>query len=149
MRLRVTLLGLMYIGITSCSPEEIVEPSAPIYEIGMQEAWIPMPDGVRLATDLYVPEGGKPDERFPVLLEYSPYRKTEERRRNYPLYSYFVQRGYLVARVDMRGTGNSEGQLIAHEYTDQENDDGEVVIEWLSKQPTTGSLGSTSRRRKT
>jgi putative CocE/NonD family hydrolase len=108
----------------------------------MQQAWIPLPDGVRLAADLFVPTGGEAGERFPVLLEYLPYRKSESRGSNYALYSYFVRRGYIVARVDIRGTGNSEGQLIAHEYTDQENDDGEVVIDWLSKQPfSNGNVG--------
>ncbi|MEE9218945.1 MAG: CocE/NonD family hydrolase [Acidobacteriota bacterium] len=118
------------------------EPSPPAYEIALQEAWIPMPDGVRLAADLYMPSGGRPGERFPVLLEYLPYRKTEARGRNYPLYSYFVRRGYVVARVDIRGTGNSEGRLIEHEYTDQEQVDGEFVIDWLSKQPfSNGNVG--------
>ncbi len=125
-----------------CAQEPVVEPSAPTYEIELQEAWIPLPDGVRLAADLFVPIGGEPDERFPVLLEYLPYRKTESRSRNYSLYSYFVRRGYIVARVDIRGTGNSEGRLIAHEYTDRENDDGEAVIEWLSEQPfSNGNVG--------
>jgi putative CocE/NonD family hydrolase len=101
-----------------------------------------MPDGVRLAADLFMPTGGRAGERFPVLLEYLPYRKTEGRSRNWRLYSYFVRRGYVVARVDIRGTGNSEGRLIAHEYTDQENTDGEAVIDWLAKQRfSTGKVG--------
>ena len=142
MRLRATLLGLICIGVWGCSPEEIVEASAPNYEISMQEAWIELPDGVRLAADLFVPTGGEEGERFPVLLEYLPYRKTESRNRDHAMYSYFVRRGYVVARVDMRGTGNSEGRLIAYEYTDQENDDGEVVIDWLSKKPfSNGNVG--------
>ena len=116
--------------------------SAPLHDITMEEIWIPMPDGVRLAADLYVPTGGDLGGRIPVLLEYLPYRKTESRGRNYSLYSYFVRRGYAVARVDMRGTGNSEGRLIPYEYSDQENDDGEVVIDWLSKQPwSNGNVG--------
>ena len=118
------------------------EPSAPRYGMELKEAWITLPDGVRLAADLYVPTGAAPDEKFPVLLEYLPYRKTEERRRNWPLYSYFVQRGYVVARVDIRGTGNSEGRLVPYEYSDIEFDDGDVVIDWLSKQPwSTGAVG--------
>jgi hypothetical protein len=142
MRFRATLLSFLCFAMWGCSPEEIVEASAPIYEIGVQEVWIPLPDGVRLAADLFVPKGGEEDERFPVLLEYLPYRKAESRSRNYALYSYFVRRGYIVASVDMRGTGNSEGRLIAHEYTDQENDDGEVVIDWLSEQPfSNGNVG--------
>jgi predicted acyl esterase len=118
------------------------EPSPARYGIEMREARIPMPDGVRLAADLFAPTGGRAGERFPVLLEYLPYRKTEGRGRNYALYSYFVRRGYLVARVDIRGTGNSEGRLIPYEYSDQENADGEAVIDWLAKQPfSTGKVG--------
>jgi len=117
-------------------------PSPARFEIALQEAWVSMPDGVRLAADLYLPSGGGPQERFPVLLEYLPYRKTESRGRNYKLYSYFVRRGYVVARVDIRGTGNSEGRLIPYEYSDQENDDGEVVIDWLSQQRwSNGNVG--------
>ena len=112
------------------------------YEIELEEVSIPMPDGVRLAVDLYMPVGSEPGEQFPVLLEYLPYRKTEGRGRRYPLFSYFVERGYVVARVDIRGTGNSEGKLIEYEYTDQEQEDGEVVIDWLSKQPfSNGHVG--------
>src|SRR5215510_12044974 len=115
-------------------PSPRLEPSPPTYQMTMQEAWIPMPDGVRLAADLYLPTGGHAREHFPVLLEYLPYRKTEGRGRSHGLYSYFVQRGYAVARVDIRGTGNSEGRLIPYEYSEIEQKDGESVIDWLSKQ---------------
>ena len=117
-------------------------PSSPEYGITLQEAWITMPDGVRLAADLYMPDGGDEGETFPVLLEYLPYRKTESRGRNYSMYSYFVERGYVVARVDIRGTGNSEGHLIPYEYSDIEQEDGEIVIDWLSRQDwSTGNIG--------
>ncbi|HWM26877.1 MAG TPA: CocE/NonD family hydrolase, partial [Woeseiaceae bacterium] len=109
-------------------------PSAPQYGIALREAWITMPDGVRLAADLYMPDGAPAEETFPVLLEYLPYRKTEARSRNHSLYSYFVERGYIVARVDIRGTGNSEGRLVPYEYSEREHEDGETVIEWLSGQ---------------
>jgi putative CocE/NonD family hydrolase len=112
------------------------------YSIRIDETRIPMPDGIRLAADLYMPTGGKAGERHPVLLEYLPYRKTEARARNYPLYSYFVERGYVVAAVDIRGTGASEGRLIPYEYSEIEQQDGEVVIDWLSKQPwSNGNVG--------
>ena len=101
-----------------------------------------MPDGIRLAADIHVPKGGRPGERFPVLLEYLPYRKTEARDRSHRFYSYFVRRGYVVARVDIRGTGNSEGRLIEYEYSEQEHADGEAVIDWLAKQPfSNGNVG--------
>jgi len=117
-------------------------PSPSTYGIRIDEAWIALPDGVRLSADLYMPDGGNSGERFPVLLEYLPYRKAEGRGRNYPLYSYFVQRGYVVAAVDIRGTGNSEGRLIPYEYSDIEHRDGEFVIDWLSRQNwSSGKVG--------
>ncbi len=116
--------------------------SLPEYGIRLREAWITLPDGVRLSADLYMPDGGAADAKFPVLLEYLPYRKHEGRGRDYPMYSYFVQRGYVVAAVDIRGTGNSEGRLIPHEYSDIEQQDGEVVIDWLAQQSwSNGNVG--------
>jgi putative CocE/NonD family hydrolase len=112
------------------------------YGMEIRTDWIRMPDGPRLSADLYHPTGGKAGERFPVLLEYLPYRKHEARSRNWPVYSYFVQRGYVVARVDIRGTGESEGRLIPYEYSEIEQEDGESVIDWLSKQPwSNGNVG--------
>jgi uncharacterized protein len=139
----ILLTGVMNAWAEPASPGAAArEPSPPTYGIALQEASIPMPDGVRLAADLYLPSGGARGARFPVLLEYLPYRKTEDRLRNYSLYSYFVRRGYAVVRVDIRGTGNSGGQLIAYEYTEQEQTDGEAVIDWLSKQAfSTGKVG--------
>jgi putative CocE/NonD family hydrolase len=109
--------------------------------IRIEPAWITMPDGIRLSADLYRLEGAN-EQKLPVLLEYLPYRKHEARSRNYPLYSYFLQRGYVVAAVDIRGTGNSEGRLIPHEYSEIEQQDGEAVIDWLSKQSwSNGNVG--------
>jgi len=133
-----SLAGMLLAGIlagTACGT-----PAGPGIEL--REAWIPMPDGVRLAADLYVPVDGRSGERRPVLLEYLPYRKTESRGDRYSLYSYFVRHGYVVARVDIRGTGNSEGELVDYEYTEQEQRDGEAVIDWLSGQPfSNGAVG--------
>ena len=118
------------------------DPSSPEYGISIEEVWIPMPDGVKLAADLHRPHGAPANMKFPVLLEYLPYRKTEARSGSYSMYSYFVQRGYVVARVDIRGTGNSEGRLIPYEYSEQEHKDGEVVIDWLARQDwSSGNVG--------
>ncbi len=118
-------------------------PASPAtFDITMQEVMIPMPDGVRLAADVWRPKGKGDRGPFPVLLEYLPYRKDEARGDRYPLYAYFVRRGYVVARVDIRGTGNSEGTLIPYEYSDIENQDGDAVIAWLAKQPySNGRIG--------
>ena len=121
--------------LTACSRTDSDGPS-------ISQVWIPMEDGVRLAADIYFPDAQGGTDRYPVLLEYLPYRKDESRARNYSLYSYFLNEGYAVARVDMRGTGNSQGVTIPYEYSDIELDDGEVVIDWLSKQEwSTGKVG--------
>jgi predicted acyl esterase len=107
----------------------------------IREARIPMPDGVRLAATLYLPPdtGETP---VPVVLEYLPYRKDDSVGRNLELNSYLTRRGIAGARVDIRGTGNSEGELPASEYTEQEQRDAEAVIAWLADQPwSTGSVG--------
>ena len=97
---------------------------------------------MQLAADIYFPDAQGGADSYPVLLEYLPYRKDESRARNYSLYSYFLDQGYAVARVDIRGTGRSEGVTIPYEYSDIELDDGEVVIDWLSKLDwSTGSVG--------
>ena len=116
---------------------------APDREAGIEirEVWIPMPDGVRLAADLYMPADAPDTDRLPVILEYLPYRKDEGRGYRFPFFSYFVKHGYIVARVDIRGTGRSQGKLVDGEYSEQEQQDGEQVIEWLSRQPfSTGKV---------
>lgn len=134
-------LALAGISLGGCSPAPNNDASSDNQQ-EIREAWITMPDGVRLAADIYMPARADTTDRFPVLLEYLPYRKDESRARNYSLYSYFLDHGYVVARVDMRGTGNSEGTTIPYEYSDIELDDGEEVIDWLSRQEwSTGNVG--------
>ena len=53
-----------------------------------------------------------------------------------------VPRGYVGARVDIRGTGASEGAMPDREYSEQEHRDGEEVIAWLARQPwSNGNVG--------
>jgi len=69
-------------------------PSPAVYGVRMEQAWIPMKDGVRLATTLYMPDGAKPGEKFPALLEYLPYRKDDGTAAgDYPKHAYFARRG--------------------------------------------------------
>jgi predicted acyl esterase len=109
----------------------------------MEQAWIPMKDGVRLAATLYMPDGAKVDEKFPALLEYLPYRKDDGTAAgDYPKHAYFARRGYVGVRVDIRGFGASEGVPPEREYSEQEQVDGEHVIAWLARQPwCNGNVG--------
>ncbi len=109
----------------------------------MEQAWIPMKDGVRLAATLYMPDGAKPGEKFPALLEYLPYRKDDGTAAgDYPKHTYFARRGYVSVRVDIRGFGASEGVPPEREYSEQEQTDGEQVIAWLASQPwSNGNVG--------
>src|SRR5215470_12819299 len=126
-----------------CSLAGSLYAEAPRYGVRMVQAWIPMPDGVRLSATLYMPDGGKANEKFPALLEYLPYRKDDAMvARNYPIHSYFARRGYVSATVDIRGFGTSEGKPTDREYAEQEQLDCEQVIAWLASQPwSTGKVG--------
>ena len=92
-------------------------------QLPIEEMWIAMPDGVRLAADIHWPTERQAEDRYPVLLVYSPYRKDEGRSDNHSWFSYFLNNGYVVARIDIRGTGRSEGTTIPYEYSDIEHDD--------------------------
>jgi uncharacterized protein len=113
--------------------------------VRIAKSWIPMPDGVRLAVTLYSPESAKPGEKFPAILEYLPYRKDDYQELwDFELHSFYVLRGYVSARVDIRGTGTSEGAPPEREYSKQEQDDCMEVIAWLARQPwSNGNVGMT------
>lgn len=100
-----------------------------------------MSDGVRLGARLWLPEGAE-QSPVPAILEYIPYRKRDGTRgRDEPMHGYFASQGYAAIRVDMRGTGESDGHM-ADEYLKQEQDDALEVIDWISRQPwCTGNVG--------
>jgi putative CocE/NonD family hydrolase len=100
----------------------------------LENVWIPMPDGVRLAARVWLPEGAEEDP-VPAVLEYIPYRKRDSTRgRDQQIYPWFAGHGYAGVRVDLRGSGDSEG-LLRDEYLQQELDDGVSILRWLERQP--------------
>ncbi len=99
----------------------------------IENTWITMPDGVRLAARIWLPEDAEHDP-VPAILEYLPYRKRDGTvERDQLTHPYFAGFGYAGVRVDMRGTGDSEG-VCKGEYLQQEQDDCLAVIEWLAAQ---------------
>lgn len=109
----------------------------------IENVWIPMPDGVRLAARLWLPKGAACDP-VPAILEFLPYRKRDfMRARDEPMHRFYALSGYASIRVDVRGTGDSEG-LIYDEYSQTELDDGLAVIAWLAAQSwCDGAVGMT------
>ena len=107
----------------------------------IENVWVPMRDGTRLAMRLWIPDGADAAP-VPVVMEYIPYRKRDGTRPGDTAWAeQFVPYGFAFARPDIRGSGDSEGVLLG-EYLRQEQDDGVEIIEWLAKQPwCNGSVG--------
>ena len=104
-----------------------------------ENLWIPLGDGTRLAARLWLPVGAGP---VPAILEYIPYRKRDGTRgRDEPLHGLFAAAGYAALRVDMRGSGESDG-LLDDEYLAREQDDALEAIAWIAAQPwCSGAVG--------
>jgi putative CocE/NonD family hydrolase len=103
--------------------------------------WIPLSDGARLCARVWLPEAA--DTRpVPAILEYLPYRKDDVTAAEDALiHPYFAARGYAGVRVDIRGSGDSDG-LLLDEYSRQEHEDALELIAWLAEQPwCNGSVG--------
>jgi putative CocE/NonD family hydrolase len=101
----------------------------------IEHCWIPLADGCRLAARLWLPEDAEAAAPVPALLEYIPYRKRDfTRARDEPMHRYFAGHGYAAARVDLRGSGESDG-VLADEYLALEQADALEVIAWLAAQP--------------
>src|SRR5215217_5744381 len=107
-----------------------------------RRSWIPMEDGVRLAASLFLPEGTRSGGKVPVVLEALPYRKDDATASYRPEYERLCgEYGYAVVRVDLRGTGSSEGVAV-DEYPASEQADLCRVIGWLASQSwSTGAVG--------
>ncbi|MEU3851078.1 CocE/NonD family hydrolase [Streptomyces sp. NPDC029554] len=105
---------------------------------------IPMSDGVRLSARIWRPTSSD-TEPVPAVLEYIPYRKRDLTAvRDSIHHPYLAGHGYACVRVDLRGTGDSEG-VLRDEYLEREQADAEEVLAWLAEQPWcdggTGMMG--------
>jgi uncharacterized protein len=103
--------------------------------------WIPMGDGTKLAARLWLPENAERDP-VPAVLEYIPYRRRDGTRDgDDTMHPWIAERGYACVRLDIRGSGDSEG-VIPDEYLKQEQDDAVEAIAWLAAQPwCNGNVG--------
>lgn len=107
----------------------------------LENVWIPMRDGTRLAARIWLPHDAD-KHPVPAIMEYIPYRKRDSTRlRDSLMHPWFAGHGYACLRVDLRGAGDSEG-ILHDEYLEQEIIDGIDILSWLEKQPwCTGDAG--------
>ena len=111
----------------------------------VRDVMVAMRDGVKLAADVYRParDGRVVEEKFPVILERTPYGKTAVSRseidtgmtasRPRPeVAAWFVRRGYIVVYQDCRGRYASEGEFVKYL---SDGEDGYDTIAWLAVQP--------------
>jgi uncharacterized protein len=103
--------------------------------------WITLADGVRIATTLWRP---KTDTPVPVVVEMVPYRRRDGTvARDIDIHPYLAGHGIACVRVDIRGAGDSAGDL-ADEYLPREQEDACEIIAHLAVQPwCNGNVGMT------
>ncbi|HWE62827.1 MAG TPA: CocE/NonD family hydrolase [Chloroflexota bacterium] len=107
----------------------------------LEHVWIPLADGCKLAARLWLPVDAE-QHPVPAILEYLPYRKNDlTAQRDALQHPYFAGHGYAAIRVDMRGSGDSDG-LLLNEYLPQEQDDAVEALAWIAAQPwCSGAVG--------
>ncbi len=116
---------------TYVTPVGVVD-ETPVVE---KNVMLKMSDGIKLATNLYFPakNGTKVDEKFPVILQRTPYDKAASG--NVSQAQYFAKHGYIVALQDTRGRYASRNEGLWMGYDDgNQSRDGYDTIEWLGTQ---------------
>ena len=99
-----------------------------------EHVWIPLSDGIHLAARIWRPVVSD-HEPVPSVLEMIPYRKRDLTAvRDSIHHPYVAGHGYACVRVDLRGSGDSEG-VLTDEYLERELCDAEEVLAWLVDQP--------------
>ncbi len=108
----------------------------------IENKWINLKDGNKLAATLWLPKSD--NKKFPTILEYIPYRKRDATAiRDSLMHPFYAANGYACIRVDMRGSGDSDG-IMQDEYLPKETEDGMQIINWIKKQKwSDGQVGMT------
>ena len=133
---RIALCAVLLGGYISAALAHDAETDAgPIYEIDVVKSiMVPMRDGVRLSTDLYMPAGSA--AKFPTILMRDPYDKnvptSAGHKYRFEFLMSFVRKGFVVAIQDMRGRFESEGRYLPGKNN---RHDGYDTVTWLTDQP--------------
>lgn len=107
----------------------------------IENQWITLADGTRLAARLWLPDDAE-ENPVPAVFEFLPYRKRDGTApRDESTYPAFAAAGIAGVRVDIRGSGESDG-IIDGEYTPLELANACELIAWIAARPwCNGSVG--------
>ncbi len=163
------VLSLTFVSLIGCSPSSRDQPntqhttsdSTVTAEQPSNHSWqrtsqyLTMRDGVKIAVDLYLPDGLKLGQQIPTILHQTRYWRSIEYRWLIALFKNkrprgtignyaerFLQQGYAWINVDVRGSGASFGtRPIA--YSQAEIRDGAEIVDWIISQPwSNGNVGA-------
>jgi len=120
----LNLMFLLLLAATTAFADDVAE-------IKPQLHMVPMRDGTKLATDVYLPSEGKPP--FPVIFARGPYGKGGLKRHG----QRYCRQGYALVAQDIRGRHQSEGHhaIIFHHGGWAKNRDGHDSLLWIAEQP--------------
>ena len=134
------------------APSRYLEQRRATHVVGVPgSCYVTMRDGVRLAVDVYLPEGAERPERLPAIAVFTPYYRRfkvtgpgAEPSPNVAIYrDFFVARGYAVVAVDVRGCGASFGARDCFR-SPREREDHREIADWIVAQAwSSGVIGST------
>ncbi len=125
--------------------ESVAEEFPPRYEGELRDSrYLTMRDGCKIAVEVFVPKGLKPDDKVPAILHQTrywrsvvfkpPLDKVRDPERLMNVRRFFVPRGYAWLSVDARGSGASFGHR-ACAYSPDEVRDGAEIVDWIIEQP--------------
>lgn len=121
--------------------------------ITRRSLYVPVRDGVRLATDIHLPADAT-DAARPSVVLFTPYYRRFRLQKDAPpgveaspsyaiIRDFFVSYGYAVVIVDVRGTGASFGAREGFR-SPAERLDYHDVVDWIARQPwSDGRVGIT------
>jgi predicted acyl esterase len=115
----------------------------------LHSEYVRMPDGGRLAVDVWLPAGTTAGARLPTVLEADRYWRAQayagglKDNQNYYIAQPWNARGYAYVFADLRGTGASFGTLNAELGRQLVADVGSLA-DWIAAQPwSNGRVGVT------
>jgi uncharacterized protein len=117
-------------------PARMASPQFTVPEVNVTTVMVPMRDGIRLATDVYLP----PTLPAPAVVMRTPYERDQDA--NVGAFMSLARRGFVVVSQDCRGTGRSEPDFW--DYYVREPEDSYDLVEWITHQDWyDGFIGST------